>query len=333
MTKGTKVFRVIICILLGLTMLFGAFFSLLFVLHIEKDVMGAGYGIYVAGVRVTRNNEDDILGDGTVYYSAYNNVLTFDNATIDCNDTIVYSTTDLMIELLGENKMTMSGDYLTVIYVADHLLTKDLAFIGDGALTVELTGTSGSAMGIFAKDLRVETDISITMPDSVSICNGIYCEGALTITNGATVTVNNGSSAYSTAVKACNNVSVELGAALNVSIAPGTTELCRGLTVGGSLIVWDDATLNVTVDDQAAKTSECISVYGLLSVSDNARVTAAAKKAYGIECFGSVELGKDATISSLTEAEGVDMLCYGAIVNYGAEVNSEVEALGGIYSK
>jgi hypothetical protein len=61
-------------------------------------------------------------------------------------------------------------------------------------------------------------------------------------------------------------------------------------------------------------------------------VTASAKKAYSIECYGSVELKSGASVSASTE-EGIDLLCYGAIVNYGAAVNGEVEALGGTFSK
>ena len=56
MTKGTKTFRIIISILLAITMICSAFFAVLFILHIEKDVMEEPYGIYVAGVSVTRNH-------------------------------------------------------------------------------------------------------------------------------------------------------------------------------------------------------------------------------------------------------------------------------------
>ena len=86
MTKGTKIFRIIISILLAITMLISAFFAFFFCLYFAKDP----YGIYVAGVAVNRDNDDDILGDGTVYYDESNNVLTFNNATIECEGTVVY---------------------------------------------------------------------------------------------------------------------------------------------------------------------------------------------------------------------------------------------------
>ena len=333
MTKGTKAFRIVICILLGLTMLFSAFFAALFVLYLEKSVIGEEYGISVAGVNVTQDNADDILGDGTVFYSEALNTLYFNNAEIAYDDTIVYSQIDLMIELIGENKFVMSGEYTTAIHASAYVLTKDLAILGDGSLTIEFDGEGENAMGIFAKDLRIETDVTITLPDCTSIANGIYCETFLTVTNGATVTLNNGAGEYSTAVKARNDINIETGSALNVSVNPGTTGNCRALTVGGSLVVWDNASLNVTVDDTAARMSECINVGGRLYVRPGASLTASSKKAYAIECYGSIELCDGVSVSASSEGEATDLFCYGAIVNHGATINGEVEALGGIYSK
>ena len=63
MTKGTKIFRIIISILLALTMIISAFFATLFYLYFSKDP----YGIYVAGVSVNRGNDDaDIFCSGAV---------------------------------------------------------------------------------------------------------------------------------------------------------------------------------------------------------------------------------------------------------------------------
>jgi hypothetical protein len=70
-----------------------------------------------------------------------------------------------------------------------------------------------------------------------------------------------------------------------------------------------------------------------LSVGQNAKVTASAKKTFGIECYGSMELVEGASVSASSEGENPDILCYGAIVNYGADVHGEVEALGGVHSK
>ena len=110
MTKGTKTFRIIISVLLALTLLFSAFFATFFCLYISKDVMEEEYGIYVTGIPVTRGNKDDILGNGTVFYDHINNILVFDNATIEFEYTTVYSSIDLTIELIGDNKFVSTNN-------------------------------------------------------------------------------------------------------------------------------------------------------------------------------------------------------------------------------
>ena len=123
MTKGTKIFRIIVCTLLGLTMLCSLFFSALFVLYMDKAVLGAGFGIYVAGVEVTEYNEDDVLGDGTVSYNPVSNTLTLNNANIEHDYAIILSVIDLKIELIGENRfLCKDRNYITAIYVADGVL-------------------------------------------------------------------------------------------------------------------------------------------------------------------------------------------------------------------
>ena len=49
MTKGTKIFRIIISVLLALTMLISAFFAVVFCLYFAKEP----YGIYVSGIAIT----------------------------------------------------------------------------------------------------------------------------------------------------------------------------------------------------------------------------------------------------------------------------------------
>ena len=72
---------------------------------ISIGVIAERYGIYVAGEAVTRGNKGDILGDGTVYYDSTNYILTLNNATIESEDTVVYSMIDLHIQLIGKNKV------------------------------------------------------------------------------------------------------------------------------------------------------------------------------------------------------------------------------------
>jgi hypothetical protein len=332
MTKGTKIFRIIISTLLGLTIVLGAFFAYAFVLYVDRDFLDAEYGITVAGVEVTRSNKDDVLGDGTVSYNAAAQLLTFDHAEIQYDDTLVYARIDLMIELVGENKFVLSGDSASAIYAGNSRINKDLVFLGEGSLDVKFEGNCTNAMGIYAGNLKFETDVTITLPDCENIANGIYSEGNMMVMNGSTVTIHNGAGKFCTAVKSCNNIQIEIGSTMNVTVKPGASDICKGFEVNGSLLLWDDATLNVSMDDAAAQSSKCVIVSGLMSVGHNAKVTVSTQKAYSMECYGSVELKKGSNITASTEAEGADILCYGAIMNYGGAVHGEVEALGSTHN-
>ncbi|MBR2846624.1 MAG: hypothetical protein IKB89_00965, partial [Clostridia bacterium] len=171
--------------LLALTMIWSAFS---FLMYIFKD-----YGIYVTGALVTNRNANDILGDGTVYYDVYNNTLTLNNATIESESWPVYSKKDLNVELIGENKIVCNKkEYSAGIYAGDYQLSKDLAFIGDGSLTIEIPDTCGETVGIFASDLTVTTDITVKTPNCENKVHGIVCDSSLLVANKATVTVNNG---------------------------------------------------------------------------------------------------------------------------------------------
>ena len=170
MTKGKKVFRIIITILLAFIILFSAFFSFLFFVYFAKDP----YGIYVAGIAINRDNNEDVLDDGTVYYDESNNILTFENATIEYDNTVVYSEIDLHIQLIGENKFICTNEeYAIGVFAGNNYLFKDLAIIGDGSLTIELPNTSDEAVGIAADNLTVATDLTITTPDCENMVNGI----------------------------------------------------------------------------------------------------------------------------------------------------------------
>ena len=335
MTKGTKTFRIIICVLLALTMLCSAFFAVLFCLYISKEVMQEEYGIYVAGVPVTRSNEDDVLGDGTVYYDSTNKILTLDNATIASADTVVYSLIDLHIQLIGENKVVCTNEeYCVGIFAGNYSLNKDLALVGDGSLTIEIPNACGEAAGLSAADLLIRTDVTVITPDCNNSVNGIICDSSLIIANKATVTVHNGASTkHSAAVRIRGNALLEEGTSLKVSTNPGASGTCKGLSVSGDLFLGKDTAIDVSIDDGATDLGECIRVSGLMEIGSGSTVTASAKNAPAIECFGSIEANKDAVISAVSEQNDADIFCSGAVVNRGAEMDGELDAIGGIHNR
>ena len=330
MTKGTKAFRIIICVLLALTMIISAFFAVFFCLYFSKDP----YGIYVAGVSVSRDNQEDILGDGTVYYDANNNILVFNNATIASEDTVVYSKIDLHIQLIGENKFVCTNEgYGIGVYAGDYNLSKDLAIIGDGSLTIEIPNSTGEAVGLSAANLTVATDLTVNTSDCENMVNGIVCASSLIIVDKGTVTVNNGSAKYSSAVRVRGNTLLEEGTALKVSTNPGTTGTCKGLTISGDLFLGKDAALEVSIEDGATDLGECLRISGFMEIGRGATATASAKNTHAIECFGAIEANQGATISAVSDKNDADIFCSGAVVNCGAEIDGEIDAIGGVHNR
>ncbi|MBQ2003565.1 MAG: hypothetical protein II239_00900 [Peptococcaceae bacterium] len=324
MTKKRKTLKVIICVLLALAMI--GFISI--------GVIAERYGIYVAGEAVTRGNKGDILGDGTVYYDAGINVLTFNNATIESDEIIVYSKNDLFIELIGENKFICTSEvYSGGVYAGDYNIYKDLSFIGDGSLTIELQNRSTEAVGICASALTIANDVTVITADCEKVVHGIACDSSLMITGNGTVTVKNGAAQNSIAVRVRGNALFEAGAALDISVNPGTTEICKGLSVSGDILLGKDTSLAVSVDDTATDLGECIRVSGLMEIGVGSTVTASTKNSYAIECFGAIEANKGASISAVSDKKDADIFCSGAVVNCGATIDGEIDAIGGIHNR
>ena len=335
MTTGTKIFRITISILLALTMLWSIFVGLGLYAFGTRLIHTDDYGIWVSGISVERTNKGDILGDGTVSYNASNNVLTLNNATIEYADTVVYSTIDLHIQLIGENKIICTDEeYGIGIYAGDSHLNKDLAILGDGSLTIEFPNAGGEAAGISAANLTIESNLTVTIPDCEKAVNGIVCASSLMVVNKATVTVNNGAATkFSSAVRVRGNAFFEEGTTLKTSTNPGTTEICKGLTINGDLFLGKETTIEVSIDDSNTDQGECIRVSGLMEIGSDSTVTASAKNASAIECLGTIEANKGATISAKSDNNDADIFCSGAVVNYGAEINAEIDAIGGVNNR
>ena len=334
MIKGKKIFRVIICTLLVLIILCSAFFDTLFFLHIDRNFLGEWCGVCVAGVDVTRRNKDDILGDGTVSYNKAYNALTLNNAVIEADCSVIQSLNDLRIMLVGENRLVCKdGDSLFGICVANGDIYKDLLIQGEGSLTIEFQNVTTNMQGILADNLTISSDITVTTADCENIVNGIVCGSSLLVFNKANVTVNNGAGKYSAAVRVRSNALFEEGTAMNVSVAPGSIEICKGVSINGDLILGKNTSLHVSIDDEIARIGECVRVTGLLEVDSGSTVTASAKKDHAVACYGTIVMNEEATVSATTDGECDDIFCSGAVINNGAVVNAEIEALGGVHSE
>ena len=334
MTKGTLIFRIVISVLLVITMIATAFTAIAFVVLGTTFVHQRGFGFFVNGVEVTRENMNDILGDDTVWYTPSNNILHFENANIECTAAAIYSTVDLHVELIGENKFHCKDQTLfTTIYASDYELAKDLVIMGTGSLTIDYENVTEHAMGIFAEDLSILSDITINTPNCSEMSYGIVCTSSMRVEDGANININTGSAKHTVGINVRGNLIVHEDAVIDITSAPGAAETGRGLALDGDLILRNRADVRVSINDEKAVLGECIRVNGVIDADPDAKITASSKKTAAIECLGNVRLSEGVTVTANTDGEGADFMCYGAIVHYGATLNGEVEAVCGVQSK
>ena len=109
--------------------------------------------------------------------------------------------------------------------------------------------------------------------------------------------------------------------------------MSNGLSVSGDLVLGKDTSLDVSIDDGATELGECIRVSGLMEIGNGATVTASAKNTPAIACFGSIEAKEGAAISAVSDQNDADIFCSGAVVNCGAHIDGEMDALGGIHNR
>lgn len=114
---------------------------------------GRAYDIWVGGVRVTDANASDVLGDGKVRYDAAANTLTLDNAEITgiyndnvAGSTCIYAEGDLKLELVGENKVTSTGDTDDRVHGVYVIGSLD---ISGGSLTAAISGGNAFSNAIY----------------------------------------------------------------------------------------------------------------------------------------------------------------------------------------
>ena len=177
-------------------------------------------------------------------------------------------------------------------------------------------------------------DLTVITPDCENAVHGIICDSSLILVDKATVTVNNGAATkFSSAVRVRGNAFFEEGTTLKTSTNPGTTEICKGFTINGDLFLGKETTLDISIDDSNTDQGECIRVSGLMEIGIGSTVTASAKNVPAIECFGAIEANKGAAISAVSDQNDADIFCTGAVVNRGAKIEGEMDAIGGIHNR
>ena len=326
-----KVLKIITSVIAAILLLACVFSSFVFWFFGLTFIHTREYGIFVAGVSVTRENQSDILGDGTVSYDPSINTVIFDNANIESEYAMVGALDDIQIYLVGENKFVCKdSDNVSMIYAAENYLYKDVAIFGEGSLTIEAKNIPTNVQGISADNLTIASDVTVTLPDCAGIANGIVCSTSLLVVNKSTVTVNNGAAKYSSAVRVRGNAFLEEGASINSSVSGGSVESCKGMSINGDLILGKDASVNVSVDDTSAIVGEGIRVTGVLEAGAGASVTASAKKNPAIEVFGTLKACMGSSVTADSAEGAYDVLCHGAFLNYGTTLSGDANSVDGI---
>ena len=180
-------------------------------LYYGTIILMPAYDLVIKNIPVTYMNAGNILGDNTISYDAFNNILTLNGVNIDCGaaNGIFSQIPDLTIVLQGDNTITSTtqGICSTKEFTIEgegtlHVTGSDGIYVAGGNLTIQggctiyTTGTSDyDGAGIYGKSTRTlfinhSTVIANNYSDSQS---AIYGFGSVSLTNSTWALPANGS--------------------------------------------------------------------------------------------------------------------------------------------
>ena len=279
MANENRKFKIAISIILAVALLWTAALSVMFFLHsdaLKSLCEDERQWIYVCGREVTRKNSDDILGDGTVSYDIYNNILTLSNAHLEyAGPAVILAEKDLSIALDGENTIVCTGEDTAIgVYASNLMLRKDVCFIGAGSLLIEgRGGANATAGGIVANDIWAYSDVSIDLVGAPEDSIGIECS-------------------YLGLMEGCE-----------VSVKVDSTGESGGIYVRGDLALMDDAALEV-VNTKNGANSRGIECTGSLIANEGSTISSTAgENEPGVLCHG-VFVNCGATLNTQINAMG-----------------------------
>ena len=128
---------------------------------ISKPAEVQTYDLYIAGIQVSTENQEDVLGDGTVSFDPETNTLTLMNANITpAEDTGIRSTiSDLQIRLIGQNYITPT-QYEACINFFGAGSKGTIVFYGGGSLELKSPSTAFLTMHdlVFTDGVKVSAE-------------------------------------------------------------------------------------------------------------------------------------------------------------------------------
>ena len=208
----------------------------------------------------------------------------------------------------GSNMLILSNATLEYNGSAIIFSEKDLTIALNGENKLICNGAENTA-GIYASDYMLRKDISFIGSGSLTIENG---EGASGIVGAI--------------------VADDICAYSDITIAlTQVAEDSAGIECG-NLCLMGENTVSVKVDS----TGESYGVFasGNVSLLDNTTLdvtnTNAGRNHRGIECTGNFMACKGSTIKSAAAEGGAGILCHSVFFDYGATVNTKIDAVDGI---
>ncbi|BAK99799.1 putative surface layer protein [Oscillibacter valericigenes Sjm18-20] len=270
-----------------------------------------GYNVWIGGVQVTSTNASDVLGDGTVSYSAQSGTLTLKNAAVTgaytdgSESAAIYAgdkDADLTIVLTGDSSAvgpSASGESYGVC------VHGTLTITGSGSLTA--TGgpaTSGVSCGVYVGGALIMTgsgSLTVTGGPTVheySNSCGVRAFGTLTITGSGSLTATGGPTTGSNSVSygvSGGSVNVS-GGSLTATGGPsayGSYGLSgvQGVNVSGGSLTASGGSLTAAVDSPAniscgvcsvnSDNSKVVISSGVV-IATGGKVTSSKSKSYGV---------------------------------------------------
>ena len=146
------------------------------------------YDIWVAGVKVTTRNQEDILGDGTASYvgNGQAGTLTLNNANItECSyeevEAFIVSTIDhLTINLVGKNQIGM-GEKTPVNAISGF----DMTIKGEGSLAIGARASCIKGNELTVESGKIDTYVKTAEDEIASFIGvGLWAQELLTVNGG-----------------------------------------------------------------------------------------------------------------------------------------------------
>ena len=304
------------------------------------------YPVWVAGVRVSEENKNDVLGDGKVRYEPSTATLTLNGAKLSAFESetgAVILAKDLELTVKGSaaleaedaalgiyslnGSLKLDGKFTLKTDGAALFADKDLS-MEDGQITAESSGKDAPCMKVKGNITVKKGQLTLTGPGA-----GILCEGSFTMEEEAVV------KATATALD-CDSELTQYGLSADSVVINGGDLTATGYT--GGLAGATGVSIIAGVVTAEGKDYGILVSEGSLEIQDGIqRVTADGEGADGAILASSISLGSKVAVKEpadgkvgndgkhITEADGSSIVKHAVIESDAKRFTVRFDTLGG----